>query len=293
MTTPVPPAVPVIVRLPEPVAGSGQEAAASVAAIADAAAAAAALGAAAVVIPAARGASALEPTVLAGALSLDHPGPAVLVEARTSDHAPFNLARRVQTLARLTGGRAGLYLRDTGADPVTVASRPHLAGTASVGGEYLGVLRRLWRSFPEEALIGDRDAGVFAAPELLAPARHEGEAFGVAGALNVPFAPGQQPVLLADADAAGDGAAVDGVVVEADGAASGPARTYRALAWRRSPDGETRLEGDATGALDGVLLSIDVAPFAEGLAAAFAEISALAPASAHTAHDLRLETEYA
>lgn len=208
----------------------------------------------AVLIPDDRG-TAVDPTVLAGLLTATGAGAPLLIEAHTGRHAPFNLARRVQTLARITGGRAGLYLRDTGVDPVTAAHRPDVASATGVLGEYARLLRRLWDSFPESALRGDRDAGLFADVGRIVPARHRGDVYGVAGALNVPIAPEQRPVLLADTGAVDDDAPVDALI----GAGSAPGvPTYRRVTWAPARDGAPgSFTDDAPAPPAGVLLRID------------------------------------
>ncbi|MFK4761512.1 LLM class flavin-dependent oxidoreductase [Microbacterium sp. ZW T5_45] len=215
----------VIVQLPSPAADDTAsdviDAARAVLALA------ASRGADAVILPELDGAL-VDPTVLAGLLSADGHDVAILVEARTDRHAPFNLARRAQTIARLTGGRAGLYLRGTGVDPITAAGRPGTDRGSDVTAEYAEVLRRLWDSFPLSALLGDREAGLFADIEQIEPARHQGEVFGVEGALNIPIAGEHRPLLLADADAIGAGAAIDALVGDADQA---DAPVYRPITW--------------------------------------------------------------
>ncbi|MFT4259995.1 LLM class flavin-dependent oxidoreductase [Microbacterium sp.] len=228
--------VPVIVRLPRIAAAS--DPASALAAVREMLAVASSHGVDAVLITHAD-AGDIDPSVLAGLVSSTADVP-ILIEAHTGRHAPFNLARRVQTLARITGGRAGVYLRDTGTDAVTESSRS--AVTTGVVGEYARVLRRLWDSFPESALIGDREAGLFADVSRITPAGHQGEVYGVAGALNVPIAPDRRPVLLADEESDD----IDALVSSEPSSAG--IRTYRPVIWTRG----TSLDAD------GVLLSIDV-----------------------------------
>ncbi|WOF23280.1 LLM class flavin-dependent oxidoreductase [Microbacterium betulae] len=246
---------PVIVQLPLP--GASADPLRAAAWTRDAVAAAAELGAEAVLIPHGEE-PALDPTVLAGLLSADGIDIPLIVEARTGGHAPFNLARRLQTLARITGGRAGLYLRDTGVDPVTAASRPGAAAASAVLGEYVRVLRRLWDSFPESALLGDRDAGLFADVDQIAPARHRGETYGVEGALNVPIAPGRRPVVLVDAESLDGDAPVDAVVSRTGTPLAG-ASSYRPLVWRPAAVDAGFAPGAAPPS-GGVLLRIDASP---------------------------------
>lgn len=259
-----------IVQLPSPTAADTAsdviDAARAVLAIA------ASRGADAVILPE-LGDALVDPTVLAGLLSADGHDVAILVEARTDRHAPFNLARRAQTIARLTGGRAGLYLRGTGVDPVTAAGRPGTDRGSDVTAEYAEVLRRLWDSFPLSALLGDREAGLFADIEQIEPARHQGEVFGVEGALNIPIAGEHRPLLLADAEAVGAEAPVDALVGDA-GQADAP--VYRPITWTAAG-----LTADETPS-GRVLLRLDV-PLADAAPHAAAGLDALGVTAARPA----------
>ncbi|MFC9772586.1 MULTISPECIES: hypothetical protein [unclassified Pseudarthrobacter] len=198
----------------------------------------------------------LDPGILAGILTADRRGqgasgsgtvirsagapPLLIVTARTSRNAPFNLARRIQSLNRITGGLVGVFLRADGLDPVTSAAAPspgEALDRSRLLGEYVEVLRRLWASFPEEALIGHREAGRFADPRSIVPAAFAGEVYAVAGALNVPLPSAHRTLLLADASAAGS--AVDGVIRAASSSTghtldpldSAGAPAYRTVTW--------------------------------------------------------------
>lgn len=186
----------------------------------------------------------VDPSVLAGRLAAT-PGIGVVVAASSGGHAPYNLARRVASLARLTGGSAGLLLRDGGVDAVTRAAGG-AADPASAFAEYADLLRALWASFPHDALVGDVRGGRLADTARLAPARFEGRTYRVAGALNVPLDPAERPVLLADAHAA---VVADAVVVRGatDPAGDGPARLVAvdAGAARAVADAVAAAAGDA------------------------------------------------
>ncbi|MGO2665548.1 MAG: hypothetical protein ACTH9N_12820, partial [Mycetocola reblochoni] len=142
------------------------------------------------------------------------------------------------------------------------------------------LLRRLWNSFPESALLGDREAARFVDVAQLAPAQHEGRRYGVAGALNVPIAPAQRPVLLADAGSLGEVGAVDAVVSAAHAVLGPPA--YRPITWAADADAEStrRSLADALAQHAGVLLRIDApaSAAARHLEAALSAITALASA---------------
>jgi hypothetical protein len=200
----------------------------------------------------------LDPSILAGILAADLLGPntagtvtrpagaapRLIVTAATSRNAPYNLARRIQSLNRITCGQVGLFLRADGLDPVTSGASSQ--GAAATGqsrllSEYVEVLRRLWVSFPEEALIGDREAGRFADPRSLVPASFTGEVYSVGGALNVPLPSAHRTLLLTDAVGTAPGGAVDGVIapdsntpdsnIPGSTQGSGAVPAYRTVTW--------------------------------------------------------------
>ncbi|MEQ7735804.1 hypothetical protein ABQG64_05460, partial [Escherichia coli] len=123
-------------------------------------------------------------------------------------------------------------------DPVTrdaLAASGHAAAQKNPSGllaEYANVLRKLWESFPEEALIGDREAGRFADPQSLVPASFGGVVYSVAGALNVPLPSPHRTLLHPDAPA-GAGA-VDGIIGQGSAStlsAGGGVAAYRTVTW--------------------------------------------------------------
>ncbi|MFC7765062.1 NtaA/DmoA family FMN-dependent monooxygenase [Leucobacter soli] len=108
------------------------------------------------------------------------------VTASTSFEHPFPFARRMSTLDHLTGGRVGWnvvtsYLgsgaRNLGLDGQVSHDRRY-----DIAEEYLEVCYKLWqRSWEDDAVIEDRERGVFADPERVHPIAHRGEFFTVPG----------------------------------------------------------------------------------------------------------------
>ncbi|MFE7225100.1 LLM class flavin-dependent oxidoreductase [Nocardioides sp. NPDC057577] len=148
-------------------------------------------------------ATTLDATVLAGHLAGRTSTLGYLVDVRTSHHAPYNLARRLLSLDRASGGRTGLVLRPGEGDEVSAAVAPDPAASdpALRWQEYAAILLRLWESFPAEALVGDQEAGVFVRDELIAPISHDGSFYRVNGALDGPSSVQVRPLhVVADTD---------------------------------------------------------------------------------------------
>lgn len=143
---------------------------------------------------------ALDPTVVASYLAGRHPGIGYLAEVPTTGNAPYNVARRILSLDRATGGRAGIVLLAGNGDEVSEPTVPDHAAADPVQRwiEYADVLNRLWESFPREALIGDREAALVVDTALVEPIDHEGAFYRVAGPLDGPSSVQGRPLVAAD-----------------------------------------------------------------------------------------------
>ncbi|MBB4683935.1 LLM class oxidoreductase [Amycolatopsis jiangsuensis] len=143
---------------------------------------------------------ALDPSVVAAYLAGVHPGIGYVAEVPTTGNAPYNLARRILSLDRATGGRAGIALRPGDGDEVSAVSAPDPAAADPVRrwAEHAGILTRLWESFPREALLGDRKAAVVVNDVLIEPIAHEGTFYRVAGPIDGPSSVQGRPLVVAD-----------------------------------------------------------------------------------------------
>jgi alkanesulfonate monooxygenase SsuD/methylene tetrahydromethanopterin reductase-like flavin-dependent oxidoreductase (luciferase family) len=196
-------------------------------------------------------AAVLDPSVAAAYLAGSGAGLGLLVEAPTTANAPYNLARRLLSLDRATGGRAGLVLRPGQGDAVSGLTTPDPAARdpRERWAEYARILIALWESFPAQALRGDKEAGIFAEENLISPIHHDGRYYRVAGPLDGPASRQGRPVLAAaDVEALGWDAVArvaDVVLVNADQAATANARLTETLAAAGRRRDEVRLLGRA------------------------------------------------
>ncbi|MFF0454445.1 LLM class flavin-dependent oxidoreductase [Nocardia africana] len=185
------------------------------------------------ILDSAGGRRALDPSVAAAYLAGRAGDIGYLVDIATTHNAPYNVARRVLSFDRATGGRAGVVLRPGDGDEVSdavIAPSPPLA-PGQRWAEYTEVLARLWESFPRAALLGDRERARVADPALLTGIDHQGRGYRVAGPLDGPSSVQGRPLLVAaDTDLVGwDIAAgsADAVIV-AGTAVSGAGRALTA-----------------------------------------------------------------
>ena len=120
-----------------------------------------------------------------------------LVAASPQRDHPYNLARRVVSLAHLSRGRSGVLfgVHDSYAPPGP-------AGAGAWGGAGLGggapltadtardaarAVRALEQSWPHDSIVGDRETGILVQSDLITHVDHDG-AFRIEGPLNAPEA---------------------------------------------------------------------------------------------------------
>lgn len=122
-----------------------------------------------------------------------------LVAPTSIDHlAPYNVARRISTLDHFSHGRAGWSipatdeLEPSGVHGVVPASEE---GRWERAAEFRTVLESLWDSWDAEAIVADKESGVYVRSELIRPIGHVGEHFRVAGPFNLPRSPQRRPPL--------------------------------------------------------------------------------------------------
>ncbi|WP_232624457.1 LLM class flavin-dependent oxidoreductase [Paraburkholderia ginsengisoli] len=144
--------------------------------------------------------TALEPTVLLAAIAAATTHIGVIGTASTSYNEPYNIARRFATLDHVSGGRAGWNAvttadlgsaRNFGRDTVPVHAERYARAA-----EFTSLVKALWDSWEDDALVGDKAAGRFIDTSKVHPVAHRGEWFSVAGALNLPRSTQGHPVLI-------------------------------------------------------------------------------------------------
>lgn len=146
----------------------------------------------------------LEPLTLLSALAVATSKIGLIGTATTSYNEPYNLSRRLASLDLISKGRAGWnvvtsgdagtagnYGREEHYDYDTRYARAH---------EYLDVARGLWRSYEDDALVRDRESGVFLDQTKLHALNHKGRFFSVVGPLNIQRSPQGEPVIFQAGD---------------------------------------------------------------------------------------------
>ncbi len=128
----------------------------------------------------------------------------------TTFNEPFEVARQFATLDHLSDGRAGWN--------VVTSSDAFTGENFRRGGfldhsdrykraeEFVTVAREFWDSWSSDAVIADRENGIYIDPSRIRVVEHRGPQFDVRGVSTLPQAPQGHPVLLQAGDS-GDGRA--------------------------------------------------------------------------------------
>jgi FMN-dependent oxidoreductase (nitrilotriacetate monooxygenase family) len=118
----------------------------------------------------------------------------------TTYNKPWELARRFATLDHLSGGRAGWNIVTT-VTPLAAANfgeraHPDHADRYARAHEFVDVVTRAWESWDDDAVIGDRERGVWADRGKLHAPHFHGQYYDVEGILPFPRSPQGRPVLV-------------------------------------------------------------------------------------------------
>jgi FMN-dependent oxidoreductase (nitrilotriacetate monooxygenase family) len=143
---------------------------------------------------------ALDPTMILGLMAGATDRLGLVATASTTYSDPYSLARRFGTLDHLSHGRAGWNSVATFQPAVAAqfggGELPNHADRYSRAGEFIDATLALWDSWEAGALVGDKQAGVFAQPELVHEINHVGRHYSVKGPLPFPRCPQGRPVIF-------------------------------------------------------------------------------------------------
>jgi FMN-dependent oxidoreductase (nitrilotriacetate monooxygenase family) len=144
--------------------------------------------------------SRFEPTTLIGALSAvtRHIGLGATVS--TSFGEPFHVARAFASLDHLSGGRAAWnVVTSTNSAAALNFGRERLHEhdlRYEIASEFVDVVRGLWDTWDEGAIVADKVTGTFLDPAKVRPVNHKGRFFSVKGPLNIERCPQGHPVII-------------------------------------------------------------------------------------------------
>jgi alkanesulfonate monooxygenase SsuD/methylene tetrahydromethanopterin reductase-like flavin-dependent oxidoreductase (luciferase family) len=128
----------------------------------------------------------LDPGALAAAVAAVTTRIGLVVALPTAGQEPYHMARRLASLAHMSGGR--------------VAWRPVISPAEESSGraaEFIAVVRGLWDSWQDGALLRDKAAGLYMDRKRVQFLNHAGPHFKVRGPLNITAGPdGRAPAIL-------------------------------------------------------------------------------------------------
>lgn len=131
----------------------------------------------------------LEPMTLMAAIATATERIGVIGSISTTYTEPYNAARQLAALDHISKGRAGWNVVTTKV-PEAAANfgqtyYPSHTERYERQNEFHDVVLRLFDSWAPDALVGDKDAGVFVDPKKIRPVDYHGEYISVQGALNI------------------------------------------------------------------------------------------------------------
>lgn len=158
-----------------------------------------------------------EPLTLLAALATQTSKIGLVATVSTTYSEPYNVARAFASIDHLSKGRVGWNVV-TGSSPDAAANfgrdkHPPHAERYAIAEEYVEVAKKLWDSWEEDAVVGDKASGRFVDPAKMHVANHHGAFFDVAGPLNITRPPQGYPVIF-QAGASDRGLAFAGATAE-------------------------------------------------------------------------------
>src|SRR5262245_1131172 len=142
----------------------------------------------------------LEPVTVLSAIAVATKRIGMIATCSTTYTEPFNLARQFGSLDHISNGRVGWNIVTTWL--ATAAGNFGDDGQVSHADryaraeEFMAVVKALWDSWAEDAVIDDREGGRYAKPDRIRPINHKGRYYQVAGPLNLPRTPQGRPVFV-------------------------------------------------------------------------------------------------
>lgn len=152
------------------------------------------------------GGDGMDATILMAAVAHATQKIGLLTTVSTTFFPPYVVARQIQSLNLLSGGRAGWNIVTAleGNDNFGLDTMPSSEERYERASEFTQVVRDLWGSFPGVARLVDKETGRYADPSKILPIDHAGKYFKVKGPLTVPSLPEDRiPLIQAGASAIG------------------------------------------------------------------------------------------
>lgn len=142
----------------------------------------------------------LEPITLLGALAARTTRIGLVATLSTTFNEPFNVARMFASLDHISHGRIGWNVvtsqSDRAARNFGLQKLPGHRERYRRSAEFVSVVKGLWDTWDDGALVMNKSTGDFIDPTKVRPLNHVGEHFSVEGPLNVSRPPQGHPVIV-------------------------------------------------------------------------------------------------
>ena len=141
-----------------------------------------------------------DPAPLAVAMGMATSRLGVVATMSTLAYPPFMLARLSSTIDSLTSGRFGWNIvtsaEDLTAQNFGLEKLPPRDLRYAMAEEYMDVVNKLFASWEKDAVVLDRERGVYADHTKVHPIHHKGDFYSVRGPLNTVPSPQHRPVYV-------------------------------------------------------------------------------------------------
>src|SRR5947208_12424591 len=141
-----------------------------------------------------------EPMTLLAALSMTTRHIGLGATVSTSFSEPYHVARSFASLDHISGGRAGwnVVTSTHNAAALNFGKERLLAHDLryEIATEFVDVVRGLWDTWDEDAIVADKATGRFVDPSKVRALNHQGRFFSVKGPLNIERCPQGHPIII-------------------------------------------------------------------------------------------------
>jgi FMN-dependent oxidoreductase (nitrilotriacetate monooxygenase family) len=141
----------------------------------------------------------LDPMIIIAALATATRDIGLAASYSSTYHDPYLLASKIASIDHLSGGRAAWNVVTTDASAgrnFSAAGHPDKDLRYAMAHETIAVVRALWDSWPDGAVIADKARGLFYDPQAVKPFDYRGRWNAVRGPLNLPRSPQGRPVFI-------------------------------------------------------------------------------------------------
>src|ERR1700726_475275 len=142
----------------------------------------------------------LEPITVLAAIAVATSRVGLIATASTTYSEPFILARQFASIDHISNGRAAWNIVTSwlaaAAENYGGAGQVSHADRYARGEEFMEAVKGLWDSWASDAIVDDRNGGMYARADRIRAINHRGDFYHVARPLNLPRCPQGRPVLV-------------------------------------------------------------------------------------------------